>query len=900
MLDSFFIYSIPENVETGQYDYILVLISYLVASFSSYTAFVLTRKLVLEKNVAVQKYWHYSGAFAMGAGVWSMHFIGMLAYKMDMLHWYDSVITLLSLVIAVAFSYFVLSVVKKNVLSIRVIIVSSVLLGIGISSMHYVGMAAMEMDAELRYQPGWFFLSTIVAIVASAISLILLFLLTHKKQAKQQVLIVVSSLVMGLGICGMHYLGIVAAVFIPFIDCRYGPDYSYFSFAAILAVISIVILTLVHISESFVAMISRRDIGRTVFLQLTAMLFLWGIIFGVNNIFMGKDLKQQQLNVALLNLVSMQNILMHNYVNSAKSAIVAQSQHAEDDVAKYQQSIEGYAFAIDAYFGKLLAQHVEEDAVKTGLKSFLINSRVDHHYEHIKILEASWRHLTEQVILLFNHDLNTVVGDRLYKEFLSQTAMIFAEEEELVVHIQEDINDSFEEVILRKNIVFIFGMAMLLLTIYYAYYRIARPLSKTTAELEYHKKNLEKLVNEKTQDYMESEERAKSQKLFLDSIIDNMPLALFAKNVKDGYRWEIWNKKSEELFELKAEDVIGHTDYDNFPKEEADFFRQTDEKVMSSHEVVDIPAESVTTKRGTWIAHTVKVPIYDKNGEPHILLGLLEDITERKQQEEELKQYSEQLLAQQKELIEAKEQAEKANYLKTEFLKNVSHGLRTPMHSIIGFSRRGIKSIKKWSLEEQQQNLETIKESGDRLLVVLNDLLDIAKLEAGGVIYHMKTFSLLETVKVSQSRLSHQIKEKKMKIIISPENDEQNTFYDKDKIEQVIINLLSNAIKFTPDRGKITIAFDEVTENGVAMRKVSVIDEGIGIPEDELETVFEKFIQSSKTQNSGGGIGLGLTISRQIIEGHHGRIWAENNAQGGATLSFLIPIASSSGQDSED
>jgi PAS domain S-box-containing protein len=127
---------------------------------------------------------------------------------------------------------------------------------------------------------------------------------------------------------------------------------------------------------------------------------------------------------------------------------------------------------------------------------------------------------------------------------------------------------------------------------------------------------------------------------FLNLIINNIPIAVFAKDVKHGYRWNLWNKAATDLLELTAEEAIGRVDYDLFPKSEADFFRATDERVMAGRELVDIPEELVTTKsRGTWLSHTKKVPIYDEMGNPSILLGICEDITEKKKTEDKLRDY---------------------------------------------------------------------------------------------------------------------------------------------------------------------------------------------------------------------------------------------------------------------
>ena len=237
---------------------------------------------------------------------------------------------------------------------------------------------------------------------------------------------------------------------------------------------------------------------------------------------------------------------------------------------------------------------------------------------------------------------------------------------------------------------------------------------------------------------------------------------------------------------------------------------------------------------------------------------------------------------------EAQKQAEKANKLKTEFLANMSHELRTPMHSIITFSRQGLERKEKWSVNEQMENLQLTHDNGERLLLLLNDLLNLSKLEAGAIKYKMLEHDLIETTKIIANQISSLVKEKNITLDIVEPKGGAMAYYDQSKMNEVIINLLSNAIKFSQIGKTIRITFKHEGSKKQFI-KVSVIDEGIGIPEKELQSVFDKFIQSSKIKSGAGGTGLGLAICKEIIIAHNGEIWAENNNKNGATLSFKIP-----------
>ncbi len=244
-----------------------------------------------------------------------------------------------------------------------------------------------------------------------------------------------------------------------------------------------------------------------------------------------------------------------------------------------------------------------------------------------------------------------------------------------------------------------------------------------------------------------------------------------------------------------------------------------------------------------------------------------------------------------KKLIKARQEAERANMAKSEFLANMSHELRTPLHSIISFSKMGAQAIDDWTKEEQMENLTLIQQSGDRLLAVLNGILDLSKLESGIMEFDMEENDLKTIVEDTIKQLSSLTQEKNITIDVTDKEFPTIAEFDRQKITQVVWNLLSNAIKFTPEDRKISVIFGNFPlEQNVDALSLSIIDEGVGIPDNELDAIFDKFIQSSQTKTGAGGTGLGLAICKEIIEAHHGRIWAENNTNTGAKLTFSIPV----------
>ena len=231
---------------------------------------------------------------------------------------------------------------------------------------------------------------------------------------------------------------------------------------------------------------------------------------------------------------------------------------------------------------------------------------------------------------------------------------------------------------------------------------------------------------------------------------------------------------------------------------------------------------------------------------------------------------------------------EGANRAKSEFLANMSHEFRTPMHGILSFARLGLKNLDTANKDKLFKYFDRINTSGERLLTLLNDLLDLSKLESGQMVLRLETSNLQQTLKSCLVEQEIGISEKNLKIKTSFNGDCSGNF-DNTRIAQVITNLLSNAIKFSPNGETISIVIMADVLGDKPALCLSIEDEGAGIPEGELNNIFDKFMQSSRTQKYSGGTGLGLSISKEIIDLHHGNIWAEHSENGGSVFKFIIP-----------
>lgn len=237
-------------------------------------------------------------------------------------------------------------------------------------------------------------------------------------------------------------------------------------------------------------------------------------------------------------------------------------------------------------------------------------------------------------------------------------------------------------------------------------------------------------------------------------------------------------------------------------------------------------------------------------------------------------------------LEKAKAKAEQANAAQSEFMANISHELRTPMHGILSFARLGANKIDKVDKERLKGYFQEIEKSGYRLMKLLNNLLDLSKLEAEMMQYTFATTDLVILINQAVQNFAALAEENKLRIIVENKTTDSKCTIDSEKILQVITNLLNNSVKYSTRESTILV---EVTKKGTGMLQVSISDEGIGIPDNELQFVFDKFTQSSKTRSGAGGTGLGLAICKKIISDHGGEIWAENKLECGAKFCVTLP-----------
>jgi signal transduction histidine kinase/CheY-like chemotaxis protein len=254
----------------------------------------------------------------------------------------------------------------------------------------------------------------------------------------------------------------------------------------------------------------------------------------------------------------------------------------------------------------------------------------------------------------------------------------------------------------------------------------------------------------------------------------------------------------------------------------------------------------------------------------------------------------------QAEAVEARKTAEEANEAKSAFLSTVSHELRTPLTSVIGFAKIIRKRLidklfplindsngrVQKTMEQVSQNLNVVVSEGERLTTLINDVLDLAKIEAGKMEWHTETISMTEIIDQAVAATGAVFENKKLKLKKSVDKNIPDIQGDKDKLIQVLINLLSNSAKFT-EKGSVNCSVKTIKNEII----ISIIDTGMGISREDQTKVFDKFKQVGDTlTDKPKGTGLGLPICKEIIEHHGGRIWVESELGKGSTFAFSLPI----------
>lgn len=389
--------------------------------------------------------------------------------------------------------------------------------------------------------------------------------------------------------------------------------------------------------------------------------------------------------------------------------------------------------------------------------------------------------------------------------------------------------------------------------------------AKKNKELEDLTKNLERKVAETVGDSIR-----------LAQIVSHSHDAIFSKTL-DG-KILSWNKSAERIFGFTSEEMIGQSVFKIVPESKIKEEKDTLKKISSG--IDSEPFESIRKcKDGSEILVNCSIsPIQDSSGNIIGASSIMRDITAKKQLDKKLSDTTEILK-------ERNEQLVNINTAKDEFIANLSHELRSPLNIIIGYSEL-MNNFKPESLEYKSA-VDVIKRNAETQLHLIEDLLDMSRIISGKFSVSVKEANIDDIINSSIKAIEFSAKNKNITILIETESSEKTLICDQERIQQVLWNLLTNAVKFTDRGGSITLKSGR--ENGNFIFEIR--DTGRGISQTDLPHVFDRLWQSSQGREKNSGLGLGLRITKDLVEAHGGHISAYSDGEGkGSTFKVSLPI----------
>jgi PAS domain S-box-containing protein len=372
----------------------------------------------------------------------------------------------------------------------------------------------------------------------------------------------------------------------------------------------------------------------------------------------------------------------------------------------------------------------------------------------------------------------------------------------------------------------------------------------------------------------QSEVAVRDSEALYHSLVENLPQCILRKDLSE--RFTFANDHLCRLLGKSQEEIIGKTDFDVVPRELAEKYQRDDRSIIETGKSLETVEELASSDGGRMYIQTAKTPLRDADGRIIGVQAILWDITEGRLAEEQLKQ--------------AKEAAEAANQAKSEFLANMSHEIRTPMNAILGFSELLRTQL---AASKERQYLEAISSSGRTLLALINDILDLSKIEAGKLELQYEPVSVARVVGEMQKLFSIKADEKGIGLVaeVDPRLP-SGLLLDEVRLRQILFNVIGNALKFT-EKGYVKIrAWAEMREDDESKVRLflEVEDTGIGIPPDQQERIFAAFSQvSGQSARKFGGTGLGLAITRRLTEIAGGTITLKSELGKGSTFRFEFP-----------
>ena len=873
MFDPFFLNS-PESLfyaYQSSYDLPMVLVSVSIAIFSSFCAFEMVERL--SRNTS-RNFWLPMGALILGVGVWAMHFIGMLAFRLDCDVTYDPWITAASVAPGIVAAIITLNSIASDTMSIGKRILGGLSMGAGIGLMHFSGMAAIRLDGILRYDPYLFFFSLFAALALATAALFVKPWLRRLRIGCQTLLpSMVGGTILGGAISSMHYIAMEAAYFI-----HQHPDGDETVIVAtspiLLAIIVTAVALMLVVTGILVTYLSVKIASIRNHIEAILTTTSQGFVIVDNDDII------QECNPALAKLLA-----------TDCAQLIGQSFTGLMTIPPPQELQDGYQLetVLHRFDGDDIPCMVHGNTVHddhgTALYDFALISDISQQkQQELKILDSERRLLDIldvspiAVRIAIHNGRKVVFFNQRYAELIGNSNALGDDPKHYYAN-QQDYQDVLAQLavgntVLNRSLELrIPGKASIWVLASYMpmryqdsdavlgwFYDISERIEAQNALT--HQLELQQRVEDSLRQANDE------QQAIFDSASSGIAL------IKHGLI-QRYNRQLGAIFGYLPNEL-------NEQGVECWFDQDDDSQAALRHLVNEINIGRIKRqecqlmrKNGERFWARIAGQALNRQNARNGVVIIIEDITLERAATEEI--------------LKAKNLAEEATRTKSDFLANMSHEIRTPMNAIIGFTHLMMRS----ELPPRQADyLKKIHASSQHLLGIINDILDFSKIEAGKMVIEHIDFDLEELLSNVSGLINEKATEKGLELVFDITPDIPLTLIgDPLRLGQVLINFATNAIKFT-EKGGITISVRAIEDHEHhALLKFTVKDTGIGLNPEQIGRLFQSFQQAdSSVTRKYGGTGLGLVICKNLAKIMGGEIGVESELGRGSEFWFTAKL----------
>ena len=828
--------------------------SVFISIFASFCAF----EIANQRGRGIQ---HTAwGAVMLGAGIWAMHFIGMIAFRLECAVSYEPWITLASSLPGIGAAAVALHFTGQRQSSRAKLMFAGVVMGAGVGLMHYTGMAALRLDGVLRYDARLFALSLAAAVGVAIPALHITHRLRHSSSTRPFAASAAGGTVLGLAISSMHYIAMEAAHFSPIGERQITEAGSPSSLAWAVGTATVLLLVA---GMAFMALSARVAIARhrvESILATTPQGYLMsdakGLVTDCNQamatllglppeLIKGQPLERWFPDTQHLLRQSGQFDISVPNAQGVLTPCMVSCSAVWGDGGREQWFI--------ALFSDIRARVTAEQRARQREEQF--HALLDATPDPLLILDQDGRvqMVNRKSVELFGMPRDALIGSAL-------PSLVPAATDAVIQRILQEFGGRLE----RGD------PALDVKLLAHTHRGEPIPVEVSCSPLQTAEGMLLTLVLRDISRRLRNEDTLRAtlaqQQAILESASSGIVLLKNRHIVST-------NQRADEIFGYAASEMIGQSTRIWFTSEE-DYARVGAKgyPIVNAGDTYREDFEFVRKDGSRFWARTSNRAV-DITDPTRGAVLMVDDITEDRQVRESLRT--------------AKEEAEAATRAKSEFLSNMSHEIRTPMNAIIGMSHLALRT----DLDPKQRSyIEKVHRSGVNLLGIINDILDFSKIEAGKMSMETIDFQLEDVIDNLATVMGIKAEEKGLELIFEASADLPTALVgDPLRLGQVLINLGNNAIKFT-EQGDIVVGVQELERRADEVDlHFWVRDTGIGMSPEQCQKLFQSFSQAdASTTRKYGGTGLGLAISKNLVEMMHGRIWVESTPGVGSTFHFHV------------